>query len=154
MATYGIVMSFEGIYDLFLGQNEPVVLTVDGLVSDNAIIDLAGHTLFAITSSPALLESFRNIHPTADGTMLEIETRNASISLRVHLKAIWELGIDVSGRLTAMRNLYLREQSMDMQSFPAAMTLVVLAMMSDWSDAFMSDLVDMPLQDMIYTEVE
>lgn len=128
-------------------------LRVDGLISDNSIVLLSGYIGMEILCSSAELEQFYNLHIPEEGSIVDITSASASLTLRIFMNGHQVADVSDDAHMTVAKTIRSSGSSLSISTNPLTLTAVVLAVVSDWSDRLMSDMADMRMQDMIYTEV-
>lgn len=130
-----------------------VVLRVEGLVSDNSIVLLYGSCGMEILCSSADFERFYNLHISESGSILEMVSDSARLTMRIFLSGNLHVDMSDHTHMTVAKNMRSNESILRIETHQITLTAVVLAVVSVWSDSLMSDLADVTMQDMIYTEV-
>lgn len=156
----------EGPFPIFWGDDRHVrltlrddndlwtPLTLEGLISDGALLFLDAPSLeLSLQTSPAQLDRLRNLHPDPDGITVDLVTSAASLTLRAELSVEFPVGVSFAGNMQVAKDVAGNGDTVVFETAPATITAVILALVSTWTEYQMTDLTDMLLQDMIYTEV-
>ena len=135
------------------GGGPDIDLHISGLVSDNSLVLISGDLGMEILCPSASLERFYNLRFPKSGSIVEVSSESARLTLTVSLSGDQCADVDDYTHMVIAKNMRGDGSSINALTHPLTLTAVVLAFVSDWSDSCIDDLSEMMMQDMIYTEV-
>lgn len=134
-------------------EGEDIRLHISGLVSDNSLVFISGDFGMEILCSSAELERFYNLRIPDCGSIIDVTSASSTLTLRIFMNGHQMADICDDSHMIVAKTMRSGGSSLRIATNPLTLTAVILSLVSDWSDSLMSDLADISMQDMIYTEV-